>query len=143
MYTTVQVLEPKRHSVRRGVHIECNVLAEGWDEPVPYDVEDLSGGGMYLSTPLPLEEGTEMYVALRPRGWPGSVDLIARAVVRRVEMRRRRAEKRRAGMGIAFVDLPEDDVEALEACLYGTPPALTPRTAEGPRHYETLWVDEL
>lgn len=146
MYTPVQVLERPRRSLRRAVSLECHVLAEGWDEPVRYRVRDLSPAGMFLESPLPLDPGTRMYVALRPTGWRGSTDVVARAVVRRVELRRRRDEGPSSGMGVAFEGLPEDDVEALDDCLRGLPPRLpsaATRQATGPVRHTTLWVDQL
>ncbi|MFW5876323.1 MAG: PilZ domain-containing protein [Myxococcota bacterium] len=144
MFTPVQVIEPRRGAVRRAVSLQCQVLADDWDEPVPYDVRDLSPGGMFLDTTLPLEPGTEMLVSLRPERWPGQGPVVARAVVRRVELRRRRAEGRAAGMGVAFVDLSDDDVENLDACLRGLPPPLPSGEAlrgRRPRHATTLWVE--
>lgn len=144
MYTPVQVIEPRRGAVRRAVSLQCQVLADDWDEPVPYDVRDLSPDGMFLDTTLPLEPGTEMLVSVQPDRWPGEGPVVARAVVRRVELRRRRAEGRTAGMGVAFVDLPEDDMETLDTCLRGLPPPLPRGDAlrgSPPRHATTLWIE--
>lgn len=137
----MQVLQPPRRAVRRAVTLECRVLAEGWDEPVALEVRDLSPSGMFLETSLPLDPGTPMYVALHPDGLDDGREIVARAVVRRVEMKRRRREGCRSGMGVAFVDLPEEDTEALDTCLRGLPPPL-PFETDAVVH-TTLWVDPL
>jgi hypothetical protein len=139
MYTPVEVLDQARQSVRRAVRLGCQVLADGWDEPVAYEVRDLSEGGLFLDAPVPMEEGTPLLVALRPEGWTQPTDLVARAVIRRVHMRRRRAEGPSAGMGLAFTDLPEEDVQDLQRCLLGRPPRLPGRPR--PPRVEAVWVE--
>jgi hypothetical protein len=141
MYTPVEIHEAPRRSLRRAVQLGCRVLADDWDEPVAYQVQDLSEGGMFLEAPVPMEEGTELLVALRPEGWAQGTDLVARAVVRRVHMRRRREEGPTAGMGVAFTDLPEDDAQDLQQCLMGRPPHLPRGRGGRPPRMEALWVE--
>ncbi|MFW6050195.1 MAG: PilZ domain-containing protein [Myxococcota bacterium] len=138
MFTPLHVLEQRRR-LRRAVSLPCRILADDWDEPVEYDVRDLSPDGMFVETSLPLEPGTEMYVALSPPG----AEVVVRAVVRRAELRRRRSEGRAAGMGIAFLGLPEDDTEALARALRGTPPPLPTGPRPAPRQVTTVWIDSI
>lgn len=109
-----------RHTVRRRVSLECAVLADLWDEPLPHQVTDLSEDGLWIETDLPLEVGTEVTVAVTPPDW--NEPLYASGEVRRVNLSRRSDDPRSAGMGIAFEALRPDDRKRLGNSLRGLAP---------------------
>jgi hypothetical protein len=141
MLQPVEVLPGARRALRRAVHLECAILSELWDEPVPHLVSDLSPYGLFAETPFPLELGTEVLVGLTPPGWHGARELVVCGSVRRVIVGRRRNEDLAPGMGIVFEDLRRSEMRALADALRGLPPPLPSGASAPPR--EMLWVDVL
>lgn len=133
----------RRRAVRRGVHVECEVISSAWDEPVSLVAADLSSEGMWLHSAYPLDVGAELLLSFVPPRWSdGEVVCIAR--VTRVSLRRRRTDPRRAGMGVRFADLPEPVRAALDEALWGLPPPLpTGERGEEGVDEEMVWVDTL
>ncbi len=139
MLEPVEVFAQRRQALRRQVDLVCSVVADLWDEPVEHSVRDLSHRGMYLDTPLPVDPGTELVIELCPPDGGERVYLFGR--VCRVELRRRAAERRGAGLGVQFLETPRDIEERLQRALYGLPP----RLPGGPRPTtrELVWVEML
>jgi len=118
----------RRRSLRRAVELECQVLSDLWDGQAPFLATNLSPEGLWLQTPLPLEQGEELLLTLSPPRWSEREPLVALAQVARVAMFRRRNEPQGAGMGLSFVDIDGGQQGALESCLLGLPPPLPSRT---------------
>jgi hypothetical protein len=93
---------------------------------------------MWLESPFPQEVGDELVVSFAPPRWRGP-SLVALAEVRRADAHRR---SRRAGMGLAFVDLRDDDRDDLAAALRGLPPPL-PVTRSPAVREELAWIEML
>lgn len=104
-----------RRGVRRGVDLDCALLSELWDEPVPHRITDISEQGLWIATDFPLEVGTEVSVSIHPPDW--ARPLYVSGEVRRVDLRRRASDPRSAGMGIAFQTLRPDDRRRLSQAL--------------------------
>jgi hypothetical protein len=129
----------RRRAVRRAVQVECDVVSDHWDEPVPLLATDMSPFGLWLETPFPLEIGEELVIAFTP---PGLHDeLVAIAEVRRVALRRRRTDPPVSGMGVAFTDVEAVAESGIEQGLQGLPPPL-PR-ARPAVHQELVWQDAI
>lgn len=118
----------RRRSLRRAVELECQVLSDLWDGQAPFLATNLSPEGLWLQTPLPLEQGEELLLTLSPPRWSEREPLVALAQVARVAMFRRRNEPQGAGMGLSFIDIDGGQQGALESCLRGLPPPLPSRT---------------
>jgi hypothetical protein len=129
----------RRRAVRRAVQVECDVLSEQWDEPVPLLATDLSPFGLWLETPFPLEVGEELVLSFTPPNLDD--ELVAMAEVRRVALRRRRTDPPVSGMGIAFTDVEAVAASGIEQALEGLPPPL-PR-ARPAVHRELVFEDEV
>jgi hypothetical protein len=141
MLETIEVLEGSRRTLRRGVHMLCNVTSDVWDEAVPFVAQNLSTHGMWLDSTLPLEVGQRLQVAFKPPRWRSSRELLVKGRVRRVDLRRGRSGELGAGMGIEFTGLHPWEQDALRMALEGLPPPL-PTRALVPRT-ELLWVESL
>jgi hypothetical protein len=141
MLQSVEVLPGARRALRRAVQLDCQVLSELWDEPVPHRVTDLSPQGMWIETPFPLERGSRLVVAFTPPRWRRDRELVASAVVQRVIVGRREGEHLSPGMGVVFDDLRRHELDELKATLRGLPPPL-PRATPTGRH-ELIWIDML
>lgn len=142
MLQSVEILPGARRALRRAVHVECDVVSRWWDEPVPHLATDLSPQGIWLESALPLELGDEVVLAFRPPRWPKGCEVMVFGAVRRVDLRRRASDPRRAGMGIEFLDLAVGDEGELTASLRGLPPPL-PRRRRARSRREQIWVDML
>jgi type IV pilus assembly protein PilZ len=70
--------------------------------------QDLSRGGIYISTPEPLETGSEIALSLY---LPGQDPVNVRGVVR--WSNREESSCRRCGMGIEFTGTGDDDLEKI------------------------------
>lgn len=139
MLQSVEVLPGARRALRRAVSLDCRVVSDLWDEPVPQVATDLSPYGMWLRTEYPLEPGSEVVVAFTPPGEPRDREVLLFGTVRRAALGRRRSDPGGAGMGVAFEYLDEETVAQLCGKLRGLPPPL-PRSK--PRR-ELVWVDTL
>lgn len=139
----------QRRALRRAVSLDCQVICDDWEGPVPHLATNLSPHGIWLTTMYPLHVGTEVVLSFAP---PGRDDeLLVYGGVRRVEIKRRQSDPPRAGMGIAFDYLSEADTDLLRRQLVGMPPPLPPRRGKTPKGQmraadptaELVWVDSL
>lgn len=114
-----------RRALRRAVQLDCGVRSRWWSGPLRFEATDLSAHGLWLDTDLALESGESVHVRLTPPRWPvWSPPLDAHARVARVALSRRRGDRSRPGMGLAFVDLSPVDAGLLALALRGLPPRL-------------------
>lgn len=74
--------------------------------------QDLSRGGIYISTPEPLETGSEISLSLY---LPGQDPVNIRGVVR--WSNREDSSARRCGMGIEFISDGDGDLEKIHAAV--------------------------
>ena len=137
------VLEVKpgdRRALRRSVRMQCDVLADVFDDTIAHVMTDLSPFGAWIDTLYPLEPGAELLVSLTPPGArDGAQDVVLAGRVARASLGRRRTEGGRSGMGVAF-DATELERARLSAALRGLPPPLPSRRAGG---FESgvAWLD--
>lgn len=132
---TQRSFSPPRRALRRAVELPCEVVSRFIDRPLLYWASDLTGYGVWLETPAPMEVGEQVVVCFRPAVWWGQRELMVFSEVTRV-MWARRAEER--GMGLEFLDLTVHERRALDGWLHGRPPPLPRRrrvsgTADGSR----------
>jgi hypothetical protein len=144
VHQEVEILPHLRRSLRRAVEIPCQVVSPYWDEPVSYLATEISRTGMWIDTPFPLSCGDALVVrfeAPRPRDAGVECDrgMFMLARVRRVELRRRRDDRHRAGMGVEFVSVAPEEEALLTSCLRGIPPRIPETTWRPPR--ARVWVD--
>jgi len=141
-----------RADLRRGVELECQVVSDVWEGPLPHLAKNLSTSGIYLQSDFPLHVGHEVVLSFEPPR--GGGELLIYGEVMRVEMRRRGYEPfgRGGGMGIAFDYVSASETDRLADALVGLPPPLPPRpqTPAGrmrpcpaQRARELIWVDSL
>jgi hypothetical protein len=137
MLNAVEVLAGARRSMRRGVRMECEVLAGAWEGARRHRVLDLSHEGMRVAagTTLPIDEG--VIVSFTPPGWWLTKELTVMARVARALPR----GDEPASMGLEFLDLSAGEEQALAQTLIGRPPPL-PRVRTRLRR-ELVWVDML
>ncbi|MCA9581549.1 MAG: hypothetical protein KC416_07120 [Myxococcales bacterium] len=127
--------------MRRAVHLDCDVVSDYWDEPVPLRARNLSPRGLWLDSRLALEVGDRVSLAFRPPRWRSARPLAVEGVVRRVSLRPDPAGNVDAGMGIEFSGIYPWERDALRETLEGLPPPL-PHTVRQPSQ-ELIWVDSL
>lgn len=114
-----------RRALRRAVRLECGVRSGLWSGALRFEASDLSAHGLWLDTDLALAPGESVHLRLTPPRWPlWSPPLDAQARVVRVSLNRRRADRSRSGMGLAFVGLSPVEVGLLALTLRGLPPPL-------------------
>lgn len=113
-----------RRSIRRAVELECDVISDWWDEPVPHVATNLSLYGMWIETTFPLETGSIVVISFTPPRWRNTRDLTCFAAVRRSVLKRRAHDPRSSGMGIEFIDPTRDELKELAVTLRGLPPPL-------------------
>ena len=97
-------------------------MASEWDEPVGLSARDLSPGGMFVATDLPLEKGAELVLSFRVPECPREITVFGRVV--RVCLPRRRTDSEPAGMGIRFLDITPLERIYVRGALRGVPPPL-------------------
>ncbi len=145
MLEPVEVLPPqRRRTLRRAVQLDCDVISELWDEPIPHVVTDLSPEGAWVETPFPLEVGSQMLVSFTPPRWRPDRSLVCLADVRQVRLGRRSSDPCGAGMGLEFRGLSPRQGDELRATLRGLPPPLPPGAAPHRSRRELIelvWVD--
>lgn len=123
--------QTRRRAVRRAVDLLAEVSNRAWSGGVPLRVGELSPFGLWVESEVLLEPGEAVDLAFVPPRWPAGVaPLRARGHVVSVQRGRRRRENSRAGMGIAFRDLPSMQALLLARLLRGLPPRLPCRTSE-------------
>jgi hypothetical protein len=114
----------RRHSLRRAVELEIDVMSDLWHGAVPLLATNLSVHGAWLESELALSVGDELRVAFEPPHWSGLPRLQTRATVARVSLLRRRRDAGRAGMGLRFSGLSTTTLRCLDYALRGLPPPL-------------------
>jgi len=100
----------KRKNDRVDLRIKSEVHAP--DAMTYSSTVNLSSGGLFISTPEPLSEGTELFLALQ---LPSGETVEIKGKVKWV--RQNEIEDERAGMGIEFVDLKDEDAGKLKKLL--------------------------
>lgn len=139
MLESVEILD--RRSLRRRVHVPCEIVSTFWDDPVPHVATNLSEHGVFVQSLFPLTAGEHVFLSFRPPRWEGE-EILVGAVVRRVEMLRRASDQKRCGMGFEFLDLTKAERVSLSAKLRGLPPPL-PRGPSKRFDKDMVWVDRL
>lgn len=132
MLEPVELLPARRRNPRHAHAFEVPVICDLWNSPVPLVTRDVSVGGLYLETDLPLDPGTEIVLELELKD---QVHFVI-GQVRRTELR-----GGLAGMGIELLDVDEVLEEALHQTLRHRPPAL-PR-GPAPIQRRLIWVDAI
>ena len=73
---------------------------------------DISNGGIFISTPEPIAEGSDVELSLQI---PGGKEINVKGIVR---WRREEGDKaKRAGMGIEFIGATESEIEKLKKAI--------------------------
>jgi uncharacterized protein (TIGR02266 family) len=70
---------------------------------------DISKGGIFISTPDPVDSGSMISLSIQ---LPGGELVNVKGIVRWVRQNEMQGE--RAGMGIEFIDLREDDIDKIK-----------------------------
>lgn len=100
-------MKEKRKFARTKVDTKSEVH---FDEGMTFSSStDMSNGGLFISTPEPLSEGSEVSLSLQI---PGEESVDIKGIVRWV--RESDGEDSRSGMGIEFVDISENDLENIK-----------------------------
>lgn len=100
-----------RRAARHPVDLTCEIISHYADEPHPLRVADLSVTGAWIDAFLPMHVGAEVVLSLRlPRS---KRELFLFGRVSRVRTGRRRSDRGRLGMGVAFVDVTTAQRRAL------------------------------
>jgi len=103
-------MSDKRKNERIKKEIKSEVLA---DEHASFSsTVDLSKGGIFISTPEPLNNGSEVNMLIHI---PGHDELEVQGLVRWVRMED--TESARAGMGIEFINVSNDLKKKIDECI--------------------------
>ena len=111
-----------RFEVRKRFDSEVELIASVWDEPVGLAARDLSPGGVFVATDLPLERGVELVLSFRVPDCPNEITVFGEVV--RVSLPRRRSDRDAAGMGVRFLDMTPLERLFVRDALRGVPPPL-------------------
>lgn len=111
-----------RFEVRKAFGHEIELVAADWDEPIGLPARDLSPGGVFVATELPLEEGSELVVSFWVPQCPGEITVFGEVV--RVCLPRRRSDRFSPGMGVRFLDISPLERLFVRDALRGVPPPL-------------------
>ena len=111
-----------RYEVRKAFDQDVELITSDWDEPVGLPARDLSPGGVFVATDLPLERGAELVLSFRVADCPKEITVFAEVV--RVNLPRRRSDRARAGMGVRFLDMTPLERLFVREALRGVPPPL-------------------
>jgi len=103
-------MKEKRKSRRTPGRIKSEIHTD--DRMTFSTIRDLSRGGIYISTPEPLETGSEISLSLY---LPGQDPLSLKGIVR--WSTGEESSCRRCGMGIEFTGADEGDLEKIEAIV--------------------------
>ncbi len=106
-------MSDKRRHPRKSLAVQFEVRDDQGDGELSFDSADLSQGGAFLRSDFLLEKGERFTLILTVPGL--ARPLSAQAKVAWV--RRFPSETEQAGMGVQFVDMPDEDRSALEALL--------------------------
>lgn len=132
MLEPVELLPARRKNPRHAHSFEVPVMCDLWDSPVPLVSRDVSVGGLYLETELPLDPGTEIVLELELHN---QVYFVI-GLVRRTELR-----GGMSGMGIELLDVDDELETELTDMLRHRPPAL-PR-GPAPIQRRLIWVEAI
>lgn len=108
--------------MRKAFGREVELVAADWDEPVELPARDLSPGGIFVSTELPLELGAELVLCFRVPACPREIAVFGQVV--RVCLPRRRTDTATPGMGVRFLDITPLERLFVRDALRGVPPPL-------------------
>jgi hypothetical protein len=111
-----------RRSERRAFELCCQVIGKRGHLPRVQYASDVSRGGMWLRTLLPLEVGEQVVVTLPDRG--DEVCLFGEVV--RTHRPGGRRDTRRPGMAVRFCGMTIDEQRRLDRYIDGLPPNRTP-----------------
>ena len=138
MLQLVEVSTNERHTLRRGVSMDIELIASRWDQPRLHRVLDLSESGLRIAAGTRLPIGEDVVVSFTPPGWWifGEITLFAR-----VKQETARKEGAAATMGMEFIDLPKGLEVEMKRSLRGLPPPVPTERARTRR--ELVWVDVL
>lgn len=104
------IMEEKRKHLRVKKRIKSEVHS---DQGLTLSATfDLSNGGLFITTPEPMGEGSHVELALYV---PGEEPVSLKGVIR--WKREQESEDSKAGMGIEFVDAPEKALKAFKKHL--------------------------
>jgi hypothetical protein len=109
----------RRSQERVRVRFPCEVELDG--RRGDGTVRDLSAAGLCVLTGLPVQEGDEIHVTLRPKGRPA---LGVQALVwNQQQMRRRRSGERSTRLGLVLSEAGDAFLDLLWDCEEGSSPA--------------------
>ena len=101
----IEVDVDARRALRRHHRMPCDVVSHYWDQAVSHQASDISPYGVWIDTLTPLHPGAEVVMSFRPP--QSDKELTVFGEVRRVVTGRRRGDRGRIGMGIAFTETGE------------------------------------
>jgi uncharacterized protein (TIGR02266 family) len=103
-------MENKRQTDRKPAKVKAEVHSES---AMTYSSSvDLGDGGIFISTPEPLKEGSELSLSL---SIGGSDPVELKGIVRWI--REDGDDSKRAGMGIEFLGATKDQIEAIKKVI--------------------------
>lgn len=111
-----------RFEVRKAFGRDVELVTSDWDDPIGLPAHDLSPGGVFVATELPLYRGAEIVLSFRVPDCPREITVFGEVV--RVCLPRRRSDPQRAGMGIRFLDITPLERLYVRSALRGVPPPL-------------------
>jgi len=111
-----------RYEVRKSFGRDVELVWTEWDEPIDLPARDLSPGGVFVHTGLPLPLGAELVVSLTIPLFAKEISVFGQVV--RVCLPRRRQDFGPAGMGIRFLDIAPLERLIVRDALRGVPPPL-------------------
>ena len=106
-----------RRAQRELIDLPCELIVEGWDEPIGHSMVDASIYGAWVRSSFPGEVGDVVVCCFSPPGWQER-ELMVFAEVKRV-LQPSRTHTRR-GMALQFIDLSKNEQIALQMCLSAT-----------------------
>lgn len=113
-----------RFEERHGFGGDVGIISHFWDEEIVHHAIDISPGGCFVLSELPLEPGDEVVVSFGVENH-GSVTAFGK--VARSALPRRDSDFGLAGFGIEFTDLtPLQRILVREACRHLPPPLRRP-----------------
>ena len=116
----VKKFQRLRFEERHGFGGEVGVISQLWDEEVVHQAVDISPGGCFIVSDLPLMVGDEVVVSFEVENH-GPVTVFGK--VARTALPRRESDFGLAGFGIEFIDLwPLERILVREACRHLPPP---------------------
>lgn len=103
MCLTSTVPAGSRGGIRRAISLECELISNRSDYPTICKATDLSAGGMWVATAMPVRCGEHVVVCFEPDGtWTGGELVLFAEVARVITVRPGHPG---GGMGLEFLDL--------------------------------------